>query len=128
MSCDVGCPQVLDPALLWLWCSLAATAPIRPLAWELPCAAPVTPKAKKQTNKQKTTTESQRKRKIQLMQSVQKNILDREERLSFKERGPFEALKKGQGANDQWLIGWLGPDGVHVADCESPLDVIQWTH
>ena len=27
-----------DPALLWLWCRLAAVAPIRPLTWELPCA------------------------------------------------------------------------------------------
>ena len=27
-----------DPALLWLWRQLAATAPIRPLAWELPYA------------------------------------------------------------------------------------------
>ena len=32
---------VKDPALLWLWCRLAATAPIPPLAWELPYAAPV---------------------------------------------------------------------------------------
>ena len=24
--------------MLWLWCRLAAVAPIRPLAWELPCA------------------------------------------------------------------------------------------
>ena len=29
---------VKDPALLWLWCRLAATAPNRPLAWELPYA------------------------------------------------------------------------------------------
>ena len=28
--------------LLWLWCRLAAVAPIRPLAWEPPCAAGVT--------------------------------------------------------------------------------------
>ena len=28
-----------DPALLWLWCMLTATAPIRPLAWEAPYAA-----------------------------------------------------------------------------------------
>ena len=27
---------VKDPALLWLWCRLAATTPIRPLAWEPP--------------------------------------------------------------------------------------------
>ena len=37
MSCGVGCRCGLDLALLWLW--LAATAPIRPLAWELPYAA-----------------------------------------------------------------------------------------
>ena len=30
---------VKDPALLWLWHRLAATAPIRPLAWEPPYAA-----------------------------------------------------------------------------------------
>ena len=29
---------VNDPALLWLWCRLAATAPILPLAWEPPYA------------------------------------------------------------------------------------------
>ena len=29
---------VKDPALLWLWCRLAAVAPIRPLAWEPPYA------------------------------------------------------------------------------------------
>ena len=27
-----------DPPLLWLWCRLAAVAPIGPLAWELPYA------------------------------------------------------------------------------------------
>ena len=30
---------VKDPALLWLWHRPAATAPIRPLAWEPPYAA-----------------------------------------------------------------------------------------
>ena len=30
---------VKDPALLWLWCRPAATAPIQPLAWEPPYAA-----------------------------------------------------------------------------------------
>ena len=29
---------VTDPALLWLWGRLAATAQIRPLAWETPHA------------------------------------------------------------------------------------------
>ena len=38
MSCGVGHRCGSDPALLWLWCRLAATAPIRPIAWELPYA------------------------------------------------------------------------------------------
>ena len=39
MSCGVGRRCNLDPALLWLWGRLAAAAPIRPLARELPYAA-----------------------------------------------------------------------------------------
>ena len=39
VSCGVGHKHGSDPALLWLWCRLAATAPIRPLAWEPPYAA-----------------------------------------------------------------------------------------
>ena len=38
MSCGVGHRHGLDPALLWLWCRLAAAAPIGPLAWEPPYA------------------------------------------------------------------------------------------
>ena len=34
MSYDVGHRRGSDPALLWLWRRLAATATIRPLAWE----------------------------------------------------------------------------------------------
>ena len=34
---------VRDLALLWLWRRLAAAAPIVPLAWEPPHAAPVRP-------------------------------------------------------------------------------------
>jgi len=39
MSCGVGHRHGSDPALLWLWHRLAATTPIRPLAWEPPYAA-----------------------------------------------------------------------------------------
>ena len=35
-----------DPTLLWLWCRPAATAPIRPLAWEPPYALGVALKKK----------------------------------------------------------------------------------
>ena len=40
MSCSVGHRLGLDPAWLWLWLwpRLAATALIRPLAWDLPYA------------------------------------------------------------------------------------------
>ena len=38
MSCSVGHRCSSDLALLWLWHRLAAVAPIRPLAWELPYA------------------------------------------------------------------------------------------
>ena len=38
---------VKDLASLWLWCWLAATAPIGPLAWELPYAAGATLKRRK---------------------------------------------------------------------------------
>ena len=38
MNCGVGYRGSLDPALLWLWQRLAATAPIQLLAWELPYA------------------------------------------------------------------------------------------
>ena len=34
-SCGVGRRHGSDPKVLWLWCRSVATAPIRPLAWEL---------------------------------------------------------------------------------------------
>ena len=40
-------PCVKDPVLLWLWCSLAAAAPIQPLAQELPNDAATALKKKK---------------------------------------------------------------------------------
>ena len=47
MGCGVGHRQGLDPALLWLWCRLAATAPIQPLDWEPPDAMSAALKKKK---------------------------------------------------------------------------------
>ena len=38
VSCDVGRRCSSDPALLWLWHSLATTLQTRPLAWEPPYA------------------------------------------------------------------------------------------
>ena len=39
MSCGVGHRRGSDPTWLWLWHRPAATAPIRPPAWEPPYAA-----------------------------------------------------------------------------------------
>ena len=60
MSYGVGHRGSLGLVLLWLWCRVAAVAPINPyLLWEFPYAAIVAiKKAKnktKQTNKKKTT-------------------------------------------------------------------------
>ena len=54
MSCGVGRRRGSDPMLLWLWCRpVAATAPIIPLAWELPYAeGAALEMAKRQKNKQ----------------------------------------------------------------------------
>ena len=53
VSCSVGRRRGLDPALLWLWCRPAYTAPIRPLAWESPYAAGA---AQEMGKRQKTKT------------------------------------------------------------------------
>ena len=53
MSCGVGCRRGSDPALLWLWRRLVATAPIRPLAWEPPYAARAAQENGKKTKKKK---------------------------------------------------------------------------
>ena len=53
MSCGVARRCSSDPALLWLWCRLAATALIRSLAWEPPYAAGAAlEKAKRQKQQQ----------------------------------------------------------------------------
>ena len=57
MSCGVGHRRGSGLALLWLWCRLAATAPIGPLARESPYAKGAAFKRQnKQTNKQNPKT------------------------------------------------------------------------
>jgi len=53
VSCGVGYSRGSDPTLLWLWCRPAATAPIRPLAWEPPYAAGVALEKEKRPKKKK---------------------------------------------------------------------------
>ena len=53
LPCGVGCRCSLDPTLLWLWCRLVATAPIRPLVWEPPYAAGAAQEMLKRQKKKK---------------------------------------------------------------------------
>ena len=59
MGRGVDCRRVLDPGFLWLCHRLAAMAPVRPLAWELPYA---TGAALKRTNKQNTKQNKKNRR------------------------------------------------------------------
>ena len=53
MSCGLGRRCGSDPALLWLWCRLAAKAPIGPLAWEPLYVSGVALKKQKDQKKKK---------------------------------------------------------------------------
>ena len=58
MSCGLGPRCGSDPTLLWLWCRLAATAPVQPLAWERPYAKGAALEIQnKQTNKKEGSKE-----------------------------------------------------------------------
>ena len=50
MSCGIDRRHGSDPVLPWLWCRLAAIAPIRPLTWETPYAAGVALEKTKKKN------------------------------------------------------------------------------
>ena len=63
MSCGVGHRRGSDPALLWLCCRLASTAPIRPLAWEPPYAACVALKKQKKERKKEGEKEGEKERR-----------------------------------------------------------------
>ena len=53
VSCGVGCRHGSDLAWLWLCCKVAATAPIKPLAWDPPYAVSVALKGQKDKKKKK---------------------------------------------------------------------------
>ena len=59
MSCGVGCRCGSDPALLWLWCRSAATAPIRPLTWEPTYAVGVAQEMAKKKKKKEEEEEKE---------------------------------------------------------------------
>ena len=53
MIFDLSRRHILDPKLPWLWCRLAAAAPIGPLASEPPYASGAAQKRQKDQNKKK---------------------------------------------------------------------------
>ena len=55
VRCGIAQRQASDLVLLWLWYRLAAIAPIRPLAWELPYAFGTALKSKQQQQTQNQT-------------------------------------------------------------------------
>ena len=59
MSCGIGLRHGPDCALLW--CRLAATALIQPLAWELPYAAGVAIKREKHRRREKRNEDGVKK-------------------------------------------------------------------
>ena len=61
LSCGVGCRCGSDSELLWLWRRLAATAPIRSLAREPPCAMGAALKIQKKKKKKKKERKKERK-------------------------------------------------------------------
>ena len=75
MSCGVGRRHGSDLALLWLWCSPAATAPIQPLAWEPPYAAGAALKDKKTKTKQNKKNNREKKHQSQISLGWEKFII-----------------------------------------------------
>ena len=60
VSCGGGRRRGSDPVLLWLWRRPAATAPIRPLVWELPYAVGAALKGQKTQKKKKKLSYQQK--------------------------------------------------------------------
>ena len=77
MRWGVGRRRGLDPALPRLWCRPAATAPIRPLAWETPYAKGEA--LKKQKNKNKNKNQKNPKKQKQNGKEKKANPSDRAE-------------------------------------------------
>ena len=99
MSCGVGCRLGSDPALLWLWRRLAATAPIGPLAWEAPYAAGAAQEMAKKKKKKQTTTMTSANRRVEVGKQVRGTSLSFDLRATLARRdgckntpGPAEVL------------------------------------
>ena len=61
---------VKDPSLLWLWCRLAATALIGPLAWEPPYAMGVAQKKKPKIQKKRKKKNISYRKIVEVKQNI----------------------------------------------------------
>ena len=75
MSCGVGQRHSSDLVLWWLWRGLAATAPIRPLAWEPPYAEEVAQEIATTTTT--TTTTKRQKTKKKRIKYLETNLTEK---------------------------------------------------
>ena len=141
MSCGVGHRCGSDLALLWLWCRLAATAPIRLLAWELPYAAGVAIKKKKGKEKEKRNIGESKFPPEQGLQTSsqefnQSGLFNQWNRYTF--TSSIWILKEGDNQITQLPIYSLmeedrpsgclaprGPTGSPATDQD--IDVVDWT-
>ena len=74
MSGGVDCRCGLDPAWLWLWGRLVAVAPMRPLAWEPPCAVGAALKSKKKKVAKRLGLKNSNRQKDQKIKKLKKKI------------------------------------------------------
>ena len=79
VSCGVGRRWGSDPALLWLWRRLAATAPVRLLSWEPPYAAAAALKRGVGNEKEFLGINMRANRKVEEIQEVEENDKYRKE-------------------------------------------------
>ena len=70
MSCGVCHRHGWDLVLLWLWCRLAAAAPVCPLALELPYAAGAALKRKKKRGDKRSWQSCREKEQLDSVQSI----------------------------------------------------------
>ena len=69
--------------LLWLWCRLVATAPIRPLAWEPPYAVGAAQEIATTTTKDKKTHTQKKKKKQENKEKKQKEKKKKKKKKSW---------------------------------------------
>ena len=76
MSCGVGRRRSSELALLWLWCRPAATAPIGPLAWEIPYATGAALEKAKRLKKKKERKKERKHRHEEVTEAYCQHMVE----------------------------------------------------